>query len=62
VAEAVELTRALGRLPPSLVVYAIEGHAFEPGDALSPEVARAVTRLAEMLLRRPLRTARHRPA
>ena len=32
-AEAIELGRALGRLPARLTVYAIEGQAFEPGAA-----------------------------
>jgi hydrogenase maturation protease len=60
VAEAIELARALGRLPPSLVVYAIEGRGFEPGDALSPEVAVAAERLADTLAAR--RPAAHAPA
>ena len=38
-AEAVELGRALGRLPPACVVYAIEGLSFEAGAPLSPAVA-----------------------
>jgi hydrogenase maturation protease len=41
-ATAVELARALGRLPPRLVVYGIEGASFGNGRGLSPEVARAV--------------------
>ena len=42
VAEAVEVARALGRLPPRLVIYGIEGSIFNPGQGLSPEVERAV--------------------
>ena len=38
VAEAVELARALGRLPPRLIVYGVEGRNFEAGVGLSPEV------------------------
>ena len=40
-AEAVELARALGRLPEHLVVYGVEGARFEIGDELSPEVKTA---------------------
>jgi hydrogenase maturation protease len=40
-AETIELGRALGRLPARLLVYGIEGRAFELGAPLSPEVARA---------------------
>jgi hydrogenase maturation protease len=40
-AEAIELARALGALPPSVAVYAIEGRAFERGGPLSRAVAAA---------------------
>jgi hydrogenase maturation protease len=40
-AEAIELGRALGRLPARLVVYGIEGQGWETGAPLTPEVARA---------------------
>lgn len=49
VAEAIELARALGRLPARLTVYGIEGSAFAPGDAMTPEVRRAVARLVKEL-------------
>ena len=49
VADAVELARALGRLPARLDVYAIEGGSFAAGDGLTPAVARAVVTLAERL-------------
>jgi hydrogenase maturation protease len=49
VAEAVELARALGQLPPRLDVYAIEGADFSAGAGLSPAVAEAVDRLAVAL-------------
>lgn len=42
VVEALELGRALGRLPARLVVYAVEGHDFGPGPGLSATVAAAV--------------------
>ncbi len=41
VAEAVELARALGQLPPHLVLYGVEGSDFTAGNALSPPVAHA---------------------
>ena len=46
VAEAVELARALGRLPREVVVYAIEGERFDAGTELSPPVAAAAQRVA----------------
>jgi hydrogenase maturation protease len=49
VADAVELGRALGRLPPRLEVYAIEGAGFALGAGLSPPVARAVAAMARSL-------------
>jgi hydrogenase maturation protease len=42
VAEAVELARALDRLPLRLIVHGIEGARFEAGTGVSPEVERAV--------------------
>jgi hydrogenase maturation protease len=41
-AEAVELARALGRLPAALVVIGVEGAVFDAGDGLSPAVEAAV--------------------
>jgi hydrogenase maturation protease len=49
VPEAIELARALGRLPARLEVYAIEGARFTAGAELSPAVERAVRELAESL-------------
>jgi hydrogenase maturation protease len=49
VAEAVELARAIDRMPRSLVVYAIEGSCFDVGVGLTPEVERAVERLVAEL-------------
>jgi len=48
-ADALELARALGRLPPRVVVYGIEGSRFAPGGPLSPAVAAAAERLAGAL-------------
>ena len=50
VPDAVELARALGRLPPRLIVYGIEGRAFDAGEALSPEVERAVDEVISRIL------------
>lgn len=47
--EAVELARALGKLPRRLTVYAIEGRDFTPGAALSEGVRRAVREVAAEL-------------
>lgn len=49
VAEAVELGRVLGRLPPSLRIYGIEAGQFEPGSPPSPEVLAAVEELARRI-------------
>jgi hydrogenase maturation protease len=42
VGEAIELARALGKLPRRVVVYGIEGASFAAGEGLSPAVAEAV--------------------
>ena len=49
VAEAVELARALDRLPRRLLVLGIEGKRFGAGAGLSPEVEQAVDRLVAEL-------------
>lgn len=46
---AVELARALERLPVRLRVYGIEGERWEAGEGLSAPVARAVDGLVEEL-------------
>ena len=51
VAEAIELARALGRLPDRLVVYGVEGARFDTGAGLSPQVAAAVDGVADAVLR-----------
>jgi len=50
VAEAIELARVLGQLPPKLVVYGIEGKDFGAGEGLSPEVESRVAKLAKQVL------------
>ena len=51
VPDAIELARALGRLPARLEVYAIEGASFAAGAALSGPVERAVDELVAALIR-----------
>ena len=53
-AETIELARALGKLPPRLLVYGIEGRCFAPGADPTPEVAQAIPRAVESI-RRDLR-------
>ena len=47
--EAVELARALGRLPERVVVYGIEGASFDTGETLSAVVREAAARVAEAI-------------
>jgi hydrogenase maturation protease len=60
-AEAVELARALGQLPPRTLVYAIEARAFVPGAPLTPTVAAAVSeataQISAELAPRPARSS-----
>ena len=49
VAEAVEMCRALDRLPPRLVIYGVEGAQFDAGAGLSPEVESAIAEVVEMI-------------
>jgi hydrogenase maturation protease len=49
VAEAIELARILDQLPPSLIVYAIEGMNFSTGLELSPEVENAMLKVVEQV-------------
>jgi hydrogenase maturation protease len=46
VAQGIELARALGRLPRRLTVYAVEGARFDTAAGVTPEVARAIERVA----------------
>jgi hydrogenase maturation protease len=48
-AEAVELARALGRLPRQTVVFGVEGGSFEVGAELTPAVAASVEGVAATL-------------
>jgi len=49
-AETLELSRAIGRVPPRIVVYAVEGECFTLGSTLSEAVAAAVGRVVERVL------------
>ena len=49
-AEALEIARTLGRLPPRVVVHGIEGVRFDPGLPLSPDVAAAAEQLTKTLV------------
>ena len=50
VAEAVEVARSLGQLPPNVVVYAIEGKCFDLARRLSHPVRYAVARVERQIL------------
>lgn len=50
VIEAVELARALGKLPRALVIYGIEGREFSAGSAPCDEVLRACAEVADRLV------------
>jgi hydrogenase maturation protease len=50
-AEAVELARALGRLPRRVVFYGIEGASFDAGEGLTAEVEQAVADVVDAIRR-----------
>jgi len=60
--EAIELARALGRLPPRVVVHAVEGRLFEIGREPSAEVQAIIPALAAAVLRDARALAALRPA
>lgn len=49
-AEAVEMARLLGKLPPALQVIGIEGADFSAGQGLSPAVGAALDRVMMMVV------------
>jgi hydrogenase maturation protease len=51
VADAVEVARALARLPARLLVYGVEGTDFRTGAGLSPAVEAAVGHVADAIVR-----------
>ncbi len=42
IGEAIELARALGRMPARVVVYGVEGEEFQSGEGMTPRVEAAV--------------------
>jgi hydrogenase maturation protease len=50
VGEAIELARALGRLPRRVIVYGIEAESVAAGEKLTPAVARGVDDVVERIL------------
>lgn len=56
-ADALELARALGRLPARVVVYGIEGARFDAGAGLSQPVRDALPKLAERVAQEAERVA-----
>jgi len=49
IAKAIELARALGKLPARLQIYGIEGKTFERGAEISREVSEAVELLVKQI-------------
>jgi hydrogenase maturation protease len=58
IAEAIELARVLDQIPPSLIVYAIEGQNFSTGVGLSSEVENAMRKVVEQV-KHEVQTALH---
>lgn len=52
VAEAIEMSRLLGRLPKQLLIYGIEGRQFEIGTTPSAAVLQTVEKVVHMILER----------
>jgi hydrogenase maturation protease len=50
VGEAIELARALGKLPPRVLVYGVEGGSFDAGASLTPPVETGVDEAAAAVL------------
>jgi hydrogenase maturation protease len=48
--DVLQLADQLGRLPPDVVIWAIEAKAAVPNQPLSPEVAAAIPRVLEQIL------------
>ncbi len=49
VADSIKLLKALGKLPPSLIIYGIEGKDFSAGKGLTPQVAKSVRDVANRI-------------
>jgi hydrogenase maturation protease len=50
-ADAVEIARALGRLPRRTIVFGVEGASFAAGEKLTPDVAAAASEVADLVRR-----------
>lgn len=50
-AESIELARALDQLPSRVIVYGIEGKDFGQGEGFSPEVEKAIDKVARRIIR-----------
>ena len=48
--EAVELARAMGKLPRRFIVYAIEGKDFAAGEEISPPVKKGCRKLMDQII------------
>lgn len=53
VAEAIELARTLGQLPPRLIIFGIEGKNFSAGIGLSSEVRAVIPDMVKQILTDP---------
>jgi hydrogenase maturation protease len=49
VGEAIEVARAIGRLPSTVILYGIVGESFEMGTGLSDPVVRNIPELLQMI-------------
>lgn len=47
--DAIEMARALDKLPPQLMVYGIEGSQFESGAELSPQVQASIVKVVQQI-------------
>lgn len=50
VAQGVEMARALGMLPPKLIIYGVEGRDFAIGTPMSGEISDAIPQVTAMIL------------
>lgn len=50
VSTAIELARAIGRLPASVVLYGIEGVTFDEGAGMSPQVSASIDQVVESVI------------
>lgn len=61
-AEALAMARAIGRVPPRLIVWGIEGACFEVGAGISPDVADAVPAVVSGILNDVTQACAQHPA